>query len=207
MDIDRLVQLVEAEVRRLLTNQEAVPPPVPSSQGKLVLVISLHNSPPQDFLDKLRREGKSPLIWSKNQAIDAFEEIWLVNVKWADVAKISLGLFDTPPLEAVLNLLLQGKTPIVEPLTIPPQCPQALAELLRSHWEKILSLGIRTPQASKPASSLSPSPRTIITQEDIWESKEKGLQVLVIPQGSIVTDMARELAERLGIQIKEEEGN
>jgi len=157
-------------------------------------------------VDKLKNEGKEPVIWQRNLSIEVFEEIWLANLKWSDVAKMALGIFDTPPLEAVLDALSQGKDVFAEPLEVPPKCSPALAELLKSHWAKLLSLGVKEPKVVQPPSSTAPvSSRTIITQEDIREAKEKGQQVLILPPQAIVTDMARDLAERLGIQIREEE--
>lgn len=211
MDIDRLVQLVEAEVRRLLAEQATGPPPQtnppPSGERNRVLVISVHNSPSDVFLNKLRSEGKEPILWGRNLSIEGFEEIWLANIRWSDVAKMALGIFDTPPLVAVLEILSKGQQVIAEPLPIPSQCPPALRELLKSHWEKLLSLGVVEAQAiQSPLCPPPPAPsRAIITQEDIREAKDKGLGVLILPPRSIVTDMARDLAERLGIQIREEE--
>lgn len=211
MDIDRLVQLVEAEVRRLLRAQATGPPPQtqasPTKKGTPVLVISFHNSPPETTLDRLRSIGKEPVVWQKNLSIEGFEEIWLVNLKWSDVAKIALGIFDTPPLEALLNILTQGKEVIAEPLQLSSKCPPPLAELLKSYWSRLLSFGVKEPDLSQSPGCPPPSPptRSIITQEDIREAKEKGLQVLILPPRSIVTDMARDLAERLGIMLREEE--
>ncbi len=211
MDIDRLVQLVEAEVRRLLATQATGPPPHTASPspagGKAVLVIGIHNTPPEALLGRLRREGKDPVVWKRDSTVEDFEEIWIVNLKWSDVAKMALGIFDTPPLEAILHILSTGKEIIAEPLQIPTQCPPSLADLLKSYWARLLSLGIREPRASQPFSCPPPSApsRTIITQEEVREAKEKGLQVMILPPRAIVTDMARDLAERLGIQIREEE--
>lgn len=211
MDIDRLVQLVEAEVRRLLGMQTTGPPPqtVSSSQPgrKAVLLVPLHNSPSEVLLNKLRGEGREPIIWRRDASPEDFEEVWLANLKWSDVAKMALGIFDTPELEVILDALSNGKEVIVEPLQIPPRCLPALAELLKSYWAKMLSLGVKTPQTFQ-STSCPPPPtpsRAIITQEDIREAKEKGLQVLLVPPRAIVTDMASELAQRLGIQIREEE--
>lgn len=213
MDLDRLVQLVEAEVRRLLSEGTKGPPPqIPSQsggEGIPVLVIGLHSSPPQNLLQKLREEGKQPVIWQKNLSMEGFEEVWLSDVRISDIAKMALGLFDTPALEAVLQVLSSGKKVYAEPLKLPQNCPPALANLLRGYWETLLSFGVipaekETPSPTLAPSTSSPPQRMIITQDDIREAKEKGLQVLLLPPSSIVTDMARELAERLGIQIKEE---
>jgi len=207
VDIDRLVKMVEAEVRRLLEVQATGPPPetIAFSQGagRSVLLLALRDSPAQDLLNRLKGEGKQPVVWEGNlSAIEDFEEIWLANLKWSDVAKIALGIFDTPQLEAILNALSSGKEVIAEPLQISPQCPPVLADLLKSYWTRLLSFGIKTPQTSGTAPSSS---RTIVTQEDIREAKERGLQILTLSPRAIVTDMARDLAERLGIQIREEE--
>jgi len=213
VDLDRLVQLVEAEVRRLLSEGTKGPPPqIPSQnggEGIPVLVIGLHSSPPQNLLQKLREEGKQPVIWQKNLPTGSFEEVWLSDVRISDIAKMALGLFDTPALEAVLQVLSSGKKVYAEPLKLPQNCPPALANLLRGYWETLLSFGVipaekETPSPTLAPSTSSPPQRMIITQDDVREAKEKGLQVLLLPPNSIVTDMARELAERLGIQIKEE---
>ncbi|MGC8843578.1 MAG: hypothetical protein ACP5KZ_02910 [bacterium] len=206
MDLDRLVKLVEAEVLRLLSEEAKNPPPLPpqtEGEASSVLVISLHNSPAQSLIERLQREGKKPIIWQKGMSLEGFKEIWLSGVKLSDVAKMALGLFDTPPLEAVLSALSNGMKVFAEPLKLPQNCPPALANLFNSYWETLLSFGITPWEEQKAPSVTSPPQRMIITQEDIWEAKGKGLQVLLLPSGSIVTDMARELAERLGIQIKE----
>jgi hypothetical protein len=212
VDLDRLVQLVEAEVRRLLSEGMRGPlPPIPSpsgGEGVPVLVIMLHSSPPSNLLQMLREQGKNPVLWQRNLPMENFEEVWLSELKVGDVAKMALGLFDTPALEAVFQALSLGKKVYAEPLKLPQSCPPALANLLKGYWDTLLSYGViptgkETPSpASAPATS--PPQRMIITQDDIREAKEKGLQVLLLPPNSIVTDMARELAERLGIQIKEE---
>ncbi|MBC7330440.1 hypothetical protein H5T88_08800 [bacterium] len=212
MDLDRLVQLVEAEVRRLLSEGTKSPPPQISSssggEGVPVLVIMLHTSPPSNLLQRLREQGKNPVIWQRNLSMEGFEEVWLSELRVSDVAKMALGLFDTPALEAVFQALSSGKKVYAEPLKLPQACPPALANLLKGYWETLLSYGVipagkETPSPA-PAPSTSPPQRMIITQDDIREAKEKGLQVMLLPPNSIVTDMARELAERLGIQIKEE---
>jgi hypothetical protein len=156
----------------------------------------------------LREQGKNPVIWQRNLPMENFEEVWLSELKVGDVAKMALGLFDTPALEAVFQALSLGKKVYAEPLKLPQSCPPALANLLNGYWETLLSYGVipagkETPSPA-PAPATSPPQRMIITQDDIREAKEKGLQVLLLPPNSIVTDMARELAERLGIQIKEE---
>ena len=211
MDLDRLVQLVEAEVRRLLSEEPKGPPPqIPSpsgGEGVPVLVIMLHSSPPSNLLQMLREQGKNPVLWQRNLPMENFEEVWLSELKVGDVAKMALGLFDTPALEAVFQALSLGKKVYAEPLKLPQSCPPALANLLKGYWETLLSYGVipagkETPSPARSTSS--PSKRMIITQDDVREAKEKGLQVLLLPPNSIVTDMARELAERLGIQIKEE---
>ena len=208
MDLDRLVKLVEAEVRRLLSEGTKGPPPqiLPPSggEGTPVLVIGLHSSPPQSLLQRLREEGKQAVIWQKNLPTENFEEIWLSDVRISDVAKMALGLFDTPPLVVVFQALSSAKKVYVEPLKLPPNCPPALANLLRGYWETLLSFGVIPAEGGTPCPPPSPPQRTIITQDDVREAKEKGLQVLILPPNSIVTDMARELAGRLGIQIKEE---
>lgn len=212
MDLDRLIQLVEAEVRRLLSEGTRGPlPQIPSpsgGEGVPVLVIMLHSSPPSNLLQMLREQGKNPVIWQRNLPMENFEEVWLSELKVGDVAKMALGLFDTPALEAVFQALSLGKKVYAEPLKLPQSCPPALANLLNGYWETLLSYGVipagkETPSPA-PAPATSPPQRMIITQDDIREAKEKGLQVLLLPPNSIVTDMARELAERLGIQIKEE---
>jgi hypothetical protein len=199
---------VEAEVRRLLSEGTKGPPPqIPSKsggEGIPVLVIGLHSSPPQKLLQRLREEGKQPVIWQKNLPTESFEEVWLSDARISDVVKMALGLFDTPPLEAVFQLLSSGKKVYIEPLKLPPSCPPALANLIRSYWETLLSFGVIPAEGGTPCPPPSPPQRTIITQDDVREAKDKGIQVLLLPPNSIVTDMARELAERLGIQIKEE---
>jgi hypothetical protein len=166
----------------------------------------LHSSPPSNLLQKLREQGKNPVIWQRNLPMEGFEEVWLSELKVGDVAKMALGLFDTPALEAVFQALSLGKKVYAEPLKLPQSCPPALANLLKGYWNTLLSYGVipAGKETPSPAPATSPPKRMIITQDDIREAKEKGLQVLLLPPRSIVTDLARELAERLGIQIKEE---
>lgn len=215
MDIDRLVKLVEAEVKRLLEEGKGsttLPPPKEPD----LLVLGLHSPPGEALLQQLEKEGATPLAWQEGAAVDKFQTILVWDLNWTDVAKVALGLFDTPPLQTLFDAVVKGKKVLIPPLSLPPQCPPALQDLLNRYWQTILSFGIEpasstssSASSSTPSSTSSPPPsppkKLIITQDDVREAKEKGLQLLTIPAGSIVTDLARELAERLNLEIKEVE--
>ncbi len=208
MDIDRLVKLVEAEVKRLLEEGKGsttLPPPKEPD----LLVLGLHSPPGEALLQQLEKEGAIPLAWQEGTAVDKFQTILVWDLNWTDVAKVALGLFDTPPLQTLFDAIVKGKRVLIPPLSLPSQCPPALQNLLNRYWQTILSFGIEpassTSSPSLPCPPPSPPKKLIITQDDVREAKEKGLQLLTIPAGSIVTDLARELAERLNLEIKEVE--
>lgn len=208
MDIDRLVKLVEAEVKRLLEEGKGsatLPPPKEPD----LLVLGLHSPPGEALLQQLEKEGAIPLAWQEGTAVDKFQTILVWDLNWTDVAKVALGLFDTPPLHTLFDAIVKGKRVLIPPLSLPSQCPPALQNLLNRYWQTILSFGIEpassTSSPSLPCPPPSPPKKLIITQDDVREAKEKGLQLLTIPAGSIVTDLARELAERLNLEIKEVE--
>lgn len=135
------------------------------------------------------------------------------------LAKTSLGIRDSMPSTVLAEAIFKG-IPVFLDSTIMQLCEKFshphFARVYRNHWNNLetglvkgftpdsLALSVRRVAAQKSSSGFhNPDPgcRDVVTREDIIAAWNAATPVTV-KRGALITDLAREEAEKLGIPIK-----
>ena len=138
----------------------------------------------------------------------------LPNVGVGVLAKLALLIADEPATAAALQFLIESK-PVVAVcdevkflLSQEGRVPRPVLDVIRNHWRAAETLGIRLCALSELKSAMGSSPATkaggrqIVTREDVEEMSRQGRKHMTCPAGSIVTPLAWEAAEKLGIELR-----
>lgn len=147
-------------------------------------------------------------------------------IGWMEAARLALGLADAPGLQVVFAALVAGLPVVIASEGCLPAITvkgssqqkarrQAIVQLFEGYVQRLRSFGARLVPVSSlataveaalaPASVASPAraagPKQIVTGEDVLRALEAS-QAIVVPEGSIVTALAADLAKAKGVAIE-----
>ncbi|NLC57034.1 MAG: hypothetical protein GX774_09375 [Armatimonadetes bacterium] len=138
-------------------------------------------------------------------------------------AGLAVGLADILAAEAIWQALMLAK-PVVAarngadpaadvPAVATRRGPEAMRRVLEGHLARLAEFGVRLVDAGELAAAARQAlegagpaapmlERTVITGEDVRQAAAAGQSCLLAAAGSVVTHVARETAERLGVRIE-----
>jgi hypothetical protein len=134
------------------------------------------------------------------------------------LAKMALGIRDSLPSRIFGVAAEQGAAILLDKTALPtPETAMNphLAKIYRRHWEAVtggsigefvaddLDLRLKTILRLRREGGVAASPagRQVITRDDVLAARN-GVGRLKVPRGSLITDLAREEAEKWGIRLE-----
>ncbi len=157
-----------------------------------------------------------PEVW--DDLVRSVEAVVLPFAPLDVLARTALLLVDSPPAAAVVAGLIQG-VPVLaggddaERLTRhSSRIPGGILGVVQGHVRTIQGMGLRLEPPAQIATHLAQGVsrlagsasggRDVVTNEDVLAAAQAGLSVLEVASGSIVTALARETANRNGIEVR-----
>lgn len=174
--------------------------------------LEVHSHPSEGLLLSLAKRGEAAIAacLSSNAA-----------------AKLSAGIFDSIPTVILRAFLESGKPVIVaedsavlRESSAPPSAPPKLRRLAEDAYHGLAEMGVRfvsptelvraidsafyVPVNETPERLAKTRPhkrRMFVTSEDVWKAASQGHKQMIVPDDAIITDEARDHAQRLGLEI------
>lgn len=161
------------------------------------------------------RVVSTPPCWE--QAVTGVEAVVLPSVRLETLARIALLLGDTPPAAAAVAGVVQGRPVLICAEGVEryrrhsARLPGGFMAVFGSHLRTVESLGIEVLEPPEIAARLlghsqsAPSAaggRDVVTMEDLEAARRRGVTVLEVSSGAIVTPLAREAAKDMGIEVR-----
>jgi len=133
------------------------------------------------------------------------------------LAKFALGLKDSFPAQVLSMAAELGKPILLDSSAIPSPDSALnphLFKIYKRYWDSVRGGTVREYHHHRLEDALTalvrhhrlqtsreaPPGRGVITRDDVWAARD-GLGFLKVPPGSLITDLAREEAQSLGIRI------
>ena len=229
MDKDKLVEMIlKAVENRLKDNScetEAVidevteSAEIPDNRPKILVLTRLNHSCTHCFRGDADIAENYAVQCSYDQLSDVnlaeMEEIFVRNMDTESLAKLTSGMPDTPYLKLISRAVLEGKkiTVILDDLDsyrYRDTAPKAYLNMLNEKVEILRSFGIRIEKEDAVVKRLSGSKaecegclieKKVLTETDIRRAYNDGNTEILIKEKTIVSDMAKEFAERNAITI------
>ena len=146
----------------------------------------------------------------------SYEEVIVRGFNATNLVKVSSGIFDTPYLEAIGKALFGGIQVTVilddcEAYRCETTAPKALLKMLNGKLDILRSWDVRIEKEAcalaRLAKKQNPAGRTmpdkkVITESDLKKAYKEGDLKIVLKKKTILTDMAKEFADRNKIEIQ-----
>lgn len=157
-----------------------------------------------------------PEVW--DDLVRSVEAVVLPFATLDVLARTALLLVDSPPVAAAVAALIQG-VPVLaggdeaERLTRhSSRIPGGILSVVQGHVRTVQGMGMRLEPPARIATRLSQGVaclagsvsggRDVVTNEDVLAAVQAGQKVLEVATGSIVTALARETANRNGVEVR-----
>ena len=186
-----------------------------------ILIVTGRNKKGCEFLkDELQIKEAYQLVSTADSGWDIcprnFDLVVFTGATNTDISKLSAGIFDEPHLELISNAVMAGKkiallTDWLEYLAYSKEEPAAFRAFFNERLAALRRWGIDTitchQLTSKLISEIKSQEETheikgldlrksVITEKDVRFASESGHRHITIGKKSIVSDMAKEFAER-----------
>lgn len=162
------------------------------------------------------RRLRPPDCWE--EAVSGVKAVVLPSVRLATLARMALLLGDTPPAAAAVAGVVQGTPVLVCAEGVERyrrhsgRLPGGFLSTFHNHLRAVEGLGVEILEAPEivarlqgrgrvvtPAASAG---RDVVTMEDLEAARRRGVTVLEVSAGAIVTPLAREAANGMGIEVR-----
>ena len=226
MDKDKLVDMILKAVENRLENvseeTESVDTEVteiPDNRPKILVMTRINHSCHHCFRgdEKIAENYAVQCSYDQLSEPDLTEisEIFVRNMDIESLAKLTSGIPDSPYLKVISRAILEGKkiTIILDDLDLykyRDTAPKAYLAMLKEKVEILKSWGIRIEKEDAAVKRLSGGKeecegylieKRVLTETDIKRAYNEGNSEILIKEKTIVTDMAKEYAERNAITI------
>jgi hypothetical protein len=195
-DSNRLRSLVEQVTLQVLNKMQ--PEPI-SLKGKVLLFSDDPNWSPGSL-------PSDRILWKPGMSfqVQELDGIEIIHLSAASLSKLAHLIWNTPFLEAVGQVLLEGcKVKITDPKwdqrNFWKNKNKVLFQSLSELIERTKNFGIEfeIQDSGREAAAV----QKVVTYEDMVKFLEKGIRSLILPKGTIVTPLASELARDRGITL------
>ncbi len=220
MNKEELIEtIVRAVEHKLNEKQEESSAETPDERPRLLIVTRLNHSCHHCFRGDEAIAENYAVECSYDQAHDVdltdIEEIFVRNMDNESLAKLTTGMIDTPYLKLISQAILKGRkvTVILDDLdvyTYRNTAPKAFLDMLNSKVDILRSWGIRIEKEGCAVKRLSCGKiecseylieKKVLTETDVKRAYNDGHREIYIKKKTIVTDMAKEYAERNAVKI------
>ncbi len=193
MDLEALVKAITAEVLKQVNGQEATPS---------VLIIGDRSCKKCQAVEKRLGTGHTVLYPDADPGTDVAVRRIVPYLSIRHMADMAVGKADGPLMETVLAALLAGQPVEVmefEYKRHADTAPEGLMRLFEGQEATLASFGLTAMEMTKRETHRIR--KSLVTDADVAEAKEKGARELRLPLATQMTPLAVENARELGITI------
>jgi len=255
VDNDKLIQIIEAEVRKALANMpEEDKPPPKSTRKKATAIFTCGCDSTSEAIKQVEKliekgydvtavvcpiavemnlvemlediGGISEILVSGYDRVDKLadesEVIMIPVLSRPAAAKLALGITDNFAIAVVMQGLITGKPVIAARNSIDPdsassayaaadKTPPALIQLAKNYLNTLTSFGMTIVDISELADAADGKPqqnsyladdgKRPLISKSVIDSIAEGVKEFVIPDNSIVTPLAKEMAKEREIKL------
>lgn len=223
MDIEKLAnEILSVVLEKIAEKGISIDSNNIKSKEKLLIITRTEDYKTLSFQNNDEIKEKYEIHYSieNNHAckVDDYEEVFIGELDCENLAKLSQGILDSPYLKLIGQCILTGKKNTVvsddmELVRYKNSAPRGFLDMLSANLEILKSWGIQIANVEEIEKALCLAKdmekgyfidKKVLTSADLNSAFCKGVSSVRLCEGTIVTDIAKEFAEKNHIALVKE---